>query len=220
MISAMDLEASYHDQPVFSHANLQVAAGEVVGLLGQNGSGKSTFLAALAGLHANVVGRVHFGTCEVSGWSAEKRGGIGMGYLPQRSSVFGRLRARDNLLAVLEIPRHDEPDSRATARSRDVAADEWLARFALQPLASRRAQDLSVGERRRLEVARALCRRPRWLLLDEPCAAVDADNARRVHREIRSAAGDGASVLLAAPELPEGLCDRLLRIRDGRIAKA
>ncbi len=209
MIEALSLQARHRRLPVLTGTSLQVNAGEIVGLVGANGSGKTTLVRALAGLHP-CSGTVTLGGSDVSAWPPERRARLGLGHLDQQPSAFRGLSVRDNLRAVIEITPG------ADAAEVDRRADEEIARMGLTALAARRADRLSLGERRRLEVARVLCRRPRWLLCDEPLAGLDAAESHRVADRLRAVARAGAAVLFAAPDAPPGLCDRALTLRDGR----
>jgi lipopolysaccharide export system ATP-binding protein len=206
---AEGLEKSFRGHRVVDGVSLAVAQGEVVSLLGPNGADKTTAFKLMLGLLAPDRGTVSFGG-PLDGLPLHLRARRGLGYLPQGASVFRGLTARENLLAVLEALGHTAPAARA---------DTLLARFGLEKLASRRANALSGGERRRLEFARALASSPRLLLVDEPFAGVDPLAAREISAAIVDLARDGVGVLLTDHTVREalGASDRVYIIAEGRI---
>jgi lipopolysaccharide export system ATP-binding protein len=192
--------------------SLTLRGGEVVGLLGPNGAGKTTTFYMLVGLVAPDSGAVFVGEEEVTRLPMYRRARLGLSYLPQEASVFRRLTVEENLLAVLELlgVSHD----RSVART-----DELLDEFGLERLRTQRADTLSGGERRRLEIARALVNEPRFLLLDEPFAGIDPITVLDVQRLIRHLCHAGYGILITDHNVRDTLkiTDRASIIKDGKI---
>jgi len=198
--------------PVLHGIDLQVQAGERVAVLGPNGAGKSTLFEAIAG-RLPVQGRLLIDGWEPGRARLPQRARRGLGYVPQGPSVFADLTVRANLEAALGAPAFRGP---APAD----AIEQTLQRWGLQPLASRRAAELSGGERRRLEVARGLLLNPRLLLLDEPFAGLDPAGRAALAEGLRGALGDVALVVTdhAAHDVL-ALCERCVVLVDGRVSR-
>jgi lipopolysaccharide export system ATP-binding protein len=188
-----------------------VEAGEVVGLLGRNGAGKTTTFRMTIGMITPEAGRITFRGEDVTGLPMYRHALLGMGYLSQEPSVFQRLSVEQNLQAILET----QGLSRAARRQR---ANELLRQFGLEHKARQQARTCSGGERRRLEIARALITRPRLLLLDEPFAAVDPHTVEELQAEVRRLAADGLAMLVTDHNVQQTLrvCDRAYIIHEGR----
>ena len=214
LVLAQDLWKVYRKRAVVRGVSMRLQAGEIVGLLGPNGAGKTTTFRMVTGLERPERGRVFFDGADVTRLPIHARARLGLGYLPQEATVFRGLSVRDNLCAVLEAT----PLSRA---ERSRRADLLLEEFGLGHLSSARAQTLSGGERRRLEIARALCTEPQFLLLDEPFTGLDPISVGEVQKLLRPLAHErGIGLLLtdhAARELFE-LCDRIYLMHDGALA--
>ena len=165
ILEARGIWKSYRKLNVLQDLSLQVRAGESVGLIGPNGAGKTTFFYILAGLISADKGKVFLNGKDISSFSSEKRAELRITYIPQETSLFQGLSAEDNLKAILEL-HHPK-------RARKERLDELLADFSLTEIRNRKAQLLSGGEKQRLEIARALCCNPQFMLLDEPLAGVD-----------------------------------------------
>jgi lipopolysaccharide export system ATP-binding protein len=208
---ASGLTKSFRGRTVVDGVDLRVRPGEVVGLLGPNGAGKTTTFKLILGLVRQDRGTVSFGG-DLDGLPLHRRARRGLGYLPQGPSVFRRLSVRDNLLVLLEALGKPDPVGRAA---------ELLARFDLQGLADQRALTLSGGERRRLELARALCSGPRVLLSDEPFSGVDPIAASAVTTAFEDLAAGGVGVLLTDHTVREalGACDRIYLLVEGRVVE-
>ncbi|MHC4917696.1 MAG: ATP-binding cassette domain-containing protein, partial [Planctomycetota bacterium] len=161
LLETRGLRKTYGQREVVRGVSLRVCAGEIVGLLGKNGAGKTTTFGIVVGLVRPSAGEVLFAGREISGLPMFRRARLGMGYLPQESSVFQRLSVRDNLLAVLETRKLGR-------KERGTQLALLLEDLGLESLAEAPAYTLSGGERRRLEVARALSLKPRLMLFDEP----------------------------------------------------
>ncbi|HWH52056.1 MAG TPA: LPS export ABC transporter ATP-binding protein [Gemmatimonadaceae bacterium] len=192
--------------------SIAVAPGEIVGLLGPNGAGKTVTLSMIAGLLAPTSGRVFIDDVDVTELPLYRRARAGLGYLPQERSIFTKLSARDNILAILGA---------RGVRRRDAGkrADELLEQFGLGPLARTRAAQLSGGEQRRLEVARCLAVQPRILLFDEPFAGIDPLTIESLHHIMVRLGGAGVGVLVTDHNVREtlALCDRAYVLFDGRV---
>ena len=214
LLEVRGLVKSYRGRRVVDGVSFHVSAGETVGLLGPNGAGKTTSFRMTVGLIPAEAGEVWLGGRECSRMPMFKRARLGMGYLPQEPSVFRRMRVRENLLAVLEampIP----------ARERVPRADEILAELDLSHLADAVADTLSGGERRRLEICRALASSPKILLLDEPFAGVDPIAVEEIQAIIADLHRHNIGILITDHNVRETLdvTDRAYIIHQGRILR-
>ncbi len=211
LLVTQKLVKSYGGRRVVDEVALTVDAGEIVGLLGRNGAGKTTTFRMVIGMITPESGEVRFQDRDVTTMPMYRHAQEGMGYLSQEPSVFQRLSVRDNLLAILETQRLD----RAARRQR---ADELLVQFGLVHKAEEAARTCSGGERRRLEIARALVTRPKLLLLDEPFAAVDPHTVEELQEEVRKLAGEGIAILVTDHNVQQTLriCNRAYIIHDGK----
>ncbi|MBI5494693.1 MAG: LPS export ABC transporter ATP-binding protein [Deltaproteobacteria bacterium] len=214
-LRASGLVKRYGARTVVDGVSFDVLTGEVVGLLGPNGAGKSTSFHMVAGLVTPDGGEVTLADRPLHGRPLYERARSGLGYLPQEASIFRGLSVRDNLLAVLE----GMPLGRAE-RARE--ADALLAEFSLAHVAGNKGSELSGGERRRAEIARALCTRPTHLLFDEPFAGVDPIAVAEIQRVIMSLKARGLGILITDHNVRETLnvCDRAYLISKGRILLA
>jgi lipopolysaccharide export system ATP-binding protein len=192
--------------------SLTLNPGEIVGLLGPNGAGKTVTLSMIVGLVTPTAGRVYIGDADVTDMPLYQRARLGLGFLPQERSVFTKLSARDNIIAILETRGH----SRRKARAR---SDELLAQFGLTHVAQTLAMQLSGGEQRRLEVARSLATEPRFLLFDEPFAGIDPLTVESLHGVLVKLRSLGVGLLLTDHNVREtlSLCDRVYVLFDGRV---
>ncbi len=192
--------------------DLAVRRGEIVGLLGPNGAGKTVTLSMIVGLIKPTSGHVWIGDAEVTHRALYERARLGLGYLPQERSIFTKLSARDNILAILET----RPIRRRAARAR---AEELLAQFGLQQVAQSLAVELSGGEQRRLEIARSLASEPHFLLFDEPFAGIDPLTVESLHQALVALRAQGVGMLLTDHNVREtlGLCDRTYVLFDGHV---
>jgi lipopolysaccharide export system ATP-binding protein len=190
--------------------NFKVNAGEVVGLLGPNGAGKTTAFRCVAGLLKPGKGTVRLAGRSLDGLPLHHRARLGLGYLPQGESVFRGLSVEDNILAVLEAHHVADPGG----RTRSI-----LDRFGLLHLADRRASTLSGGEKRRVEVARAVSLEPAVLMTDEPFTGVDPIAAQELGNILQTLARDGTAVLLTDHNVHQTLkvCDRAYLLFEGKI---
>ncbi|MCX7730387.1 MAG: LPS export ABC transporter ATP-binding protein [Candidatus Caldatribacterium sp.] len=206
------LTKEYNKKRVVDEVNIVVRRGEIVGLLGPNGAGKTTTFYILVGLVRPTKGRVFLDDCELNHLPMYVRARMGIGYLPQEPSVFRRLTVRENLDLVLEmqgLPR------REIVRRRD----ELLEEFGIAHLASSLAYLLSGGERRRLEIARALATSPSFILLDEPFTGIDPIAVEGIQNIVKHLARKGIGVLITDHAVRETLAitDRAYIIFEGKI---
>ncbi|NOY75178.1 MAG: LPS export ABC transporter ATP-binding protein [Kiritimatiellaeota bacterium] len=166
LLDVRELVKAYHGKRVVDKVSLHVSKGEVVGLLGPNGAGKTTSFYMITGLIRPDEGSVHFENQDVSKMPMYKRARMGMGYLSQNPSIFRKLTVRDNIMAILETME-------MTRKERQERLDQLLEELELTPLGHQKAMTLSGGERRRLEITRALVTNPSFIMLDEPFSGVD-----------------------------------------------
>lgn len=211
-LQAKDLVKRYRKRRVVDGVSLDLHPGEVVGLLGPNGAGKTTTFYLLVGLVSPDAGTVSIGTEDVTALPMYQRARLGVSYLPQEASVFQRLTVEDNLFGVLEMHGVSLSDA-------DLRVSELLAEFGLERLRHQRAETLSGGERRRLEIARALVTEPRFLLLDEPFAGIDPITVLDVQRMIRHLRDRGYGILITDHNVRDTLkiTDRASIIKDGKV---
>src|SRR4051812_26794613 len=210
----------YGRRCVVNGVSFQVNAGEVVGLLGPSGAGKTTSFRMATGQIAPNDGRVTFNGEDVTGLPMFKRARRGMGYLSQEPSVFKKLSVEKNLLAILEaLPRSRELGRRLTRAERWERTDEALARFKLEHVRKNTAGRGSGGEKRRLEIARCLGCEPLLILLDEPFAAVDPKTTEDIRANIRELADSGIGILITDHNVREVFrsADRVYLISSGEV---
>ncbi|MDJ0738291.1 MAG: LPS export ABC transporter ATP-binding protein [Gammaproteobacteria bacterium] len=212
-LAAEDLVKRYRERTVVNGVSLRVKAGEVVGLLGPNGAGKTTTFYMMAGLIPADQGRVSLAEHDLTDRPMHDRARLGLGYLAQEPSIFRRLNVRQNILAVLESRRDLDRDARSNL------ADELLHEFGIRQLADNMAISLSGGERRRLEIARALAVEPKFILLDEPFAGIDPISVVDIQRIIGQLAERDIGILITDHNVREtlGICGRAYIINDGAV---
>jgi lipopolysaccharide export system ATP-binding protein len=214
-LRADDLTKSYGGRTVVRGVTLEIASGEVVGLLGPNGAGKTTTFSMVVGLTSPDSGRVMLNGADVTGDPMYVRARKGIGYLPQEPSVFRGLTVEQNILAILETIDRDGASRRARLR-------ELLAELNLTPLARARAYTLSGGERRRVEITRALVISPQFILLDEPFAGIDPIAVADIQKIIFHLKERGIGVLITDHNVRETLkiTDRAYIVHDGAIFRS
>lgn len=212
ILSARNLVKSYQRHRVVDGVGVEVNPGEVVGLLGPNGAGKTTTFHLIVGLVPCNQGEIFLGNEEITGLPMYIRARKGIGYLAQEPSVFRKLSVRQNILAVLETLH-------LTHAERECRLEELLHELGLSSLADRRADRLSGGEARRLEITRALARRPRFLLLDEPFAGIDPKAVEDIHVIIQTLKNRRIGLLITDHNVRETLAitDRSYILSSGRI---
>jgi lipopolysaccharide export system ATP-binding protein len=210
-----DLTKSYSGRTVVRGVNVEIASGEVIGLLGANGAGKTTTFSMVVGLTAPDSGRVLLDGIDVTDDPMYIRARKGIGYLPQEASIFRGLTVEQNIMAILETLDLDGSARRARLR-------ELLAELGLTPLAKSPAYTLSGGERRRVEITRALVISPKFMLLDEPFAGIDPIAITDIQKIIFHLKSQGIGVLITDHNVRETLriTDRAYIVHDGVIFKS
>jgi len=215
-LRGLNLHKRYRDKIAVSDVSVDVQQGEVVGLLGPNGAGKTTCFYLLVGLLKCDSGQVVLNGKELTQAPMHLRATAGLGYLPQEASIFRTLSARDNLLAVLELQAH------LNKAQRQKRLQQLLEEFHLSHIADSLGQSLSGGERRRLEIARALASEPEFILLDEPFAGVDPISVTDIKNGILDLKSRGLGVLITDHNVKETLdiCDRAYIVHEGHVIAA
>ncbi len=215
VLSAVGLKKAYRGRSVVDKVNVEVGGGEVVGLLGPNGAGKTTTFYMVVGLVTPDEGRVLLGGEDITDLPMYERARRGISYLPQEPSVFRRMTVEDNLKAILETLDLGPSEI-------DRRADELLARVRLEQLRKNKGQALSGGERRRLEIARALVLEPQVILLDEPFAGIDPIAVLDIQGIIASLKESGIGILITDHNVRETMriTDRAYIINSGRILRS
>jgi lipopolysaccharide export system ATP-binding protein len=208
---ARNLAKTYGARTVVRDLSLEVGAGEIVGLLGPNGAGKTTAFYMIVGLVPADAGRILLDDLDLTHEPIHRRARAGIGYLPQEASVFRKLSVEDNILAILETRAGLDREARR-ARCEEILADLRIDHVRRSP-----GMALSGGERRRVEIARALAADPQFLLLDEPFAGVDPISVLDIQRIVRELAARGIGVLITDHNVREtlGVCRRSYIIGDG-----
>ena len=210
LLEAKGLVKSYGGRRVVDEVGFKVESGSIVGLLGRNGAGKTTSFRMAIGMIQPEAGSVAFDGQDVTRWPMFKHARAGMGYLSQEPSVFQRLTIEQNLLAILET-------TSLGSRQRKERAAELMDQFGLVHKAREQARTCSGGERRRLEIARALITQPKLILLDEPFAAVDPHTVEELQAEVRRLAASGIAILVTDHNVQQTLriCDHAYIIHKG-----
>ncbi|MBP6898554.1 MAG: LPS export ABC transporter ATP-binding protein [Burkholderiaceae bacterium] len=212
------LQKRYGSRQVVKEVHLAVGAGEVVGLLGPNGAGKTTTFYMVVGLVRADAGSIHIDGVAVHAKPIHQRARMGLSYLPQEASIFRKLTVEENIRAVLELQvgANGRPLPAAEVQQR---LDGLLHDLSIEKLRHSPAPALSGGERRRVEIARALATQPRFILLDEPFAGVDPIAVLEIQRIIGFLRQRGIGVLITDHNVREmlGICDRAYIISDGRV---
>lgn len=214
-LKASNLRKRYRSRVVVQDVSLSVSSGQVVGLLGPNGAGKTTCFYMIVGLVAVDGGRIDLDGTEIHHLPMHARARMGLSYLPQEASVFRKLSVEENILAVLEL--RDLLEEERQQRLNDLLADLNISHLRNNP-----ALSLSGGERRRVEIARALATQPAFILLDEPFAGVDPIAVIDIQKIIRYLKERGIGVLITDHNVREtlGICDRAYIINEGSVLAA
>ncbi len=217
-LEARGLKKSYGSRLVVKDVTLAVNSGEVVGLLGPNGAGKTTSFYMIVGLVRADAGEITLDGHRIEKLPIHRRARLGLGYLPQEASIFRKLSVADNIRAVLEL-QEDEQGRAITHADIEQRLDNLLQELHVTHLRDTPAPALSGGERRRVEIARALATNPRFILLDEPFAGVDPIAVIEIQRIIGFLKARGIGVLITDHNVREtlGICDHACIISDGRV---
>ncbi|MGH8657852.1 MAG: LPS export ABC transporter ATP-binding protein [Gammaproteobacteria bacterium] len=212
VLSAEHLAKAYRSRRVVKDVSVVVSSGEIVGLLGPNGAGKTTSFLMMVGLIPADGGKVTLDRADITHLRMDRRARMGVSYLPQESSIFRGLTVEQNILAVLETL----PELSQEARHQRL--EQLLEQFKISHLRQQRGANLSGGERRRTEIARALGRQPRFLLLDEPFAGIDPLSLLDIQRVVKHLRKWGIGVLITDHNVRETLkiCDRAYIVIDGK----
>lgn len=213
VLSARHLSKAFQSRTVVRDVYLDIKEGEVVGLLGPNGAGKTTSFHMIVGLVPVDSGLIHLNGTDITRLPIDARAALGLGYLPQESSVFRKLSVADNLLAVLELVPG------LTPHQRELRVEALLEQFHIEHLREHLGETLSGGERRRTEIARCLATRPRIILLDEPFAGVDPISVLDLQATIEQLAKLGIGVLVTDHNVRDTLkiCHRAYIVNEGAI---
>lgn len=213
LLQAQGLTKSYRRRKVVDKVSLEVAAGEVVGLLGPNGAGKTTCFYMLVGLIASDEGLISLDGLPIGHLPIHRRAKMGLSYLPQENSVFRQLTVEENILAVLQL------DPTSSREAQQAQLEHLLGELQIEHIRRQPAIALSGGERRRVEIARALATSPRFVLLDEPFAGVDPIAVIEIQRIVSFLRDRGIGVLITDHNVREtlGICDRAYILNDGKV---
>jgi len=215
---AQGLRKTYGKRTVVQDVSLNVESGEVVGLLGPNGAGKTTSFYMIVGIVHADAGRIEIDGNPITGMPMHKRARLGLSYLPQDASVFRRLTVEENIRAVLEL-QQDDKGRAISSREIGERLETLIAELQISHIRRNTAVSLSGGERRRVEIARALASNPRFILLDEPFAGVDPIAVIEIQRIVQFLKGRNIGVLITDHNVREtlGICDRAYIISEGTV---
>lgn len=213
ILSVRDIAKKYKFREVVKGISLEITSGEVVGLLGPNGAGKTTAFYMIVGLVASDRGQILLDGRDLTSLPMHRRSTMGLGYLPQEASIFRKLTAEQNILAILE----NRSDLDRAGREHQL--DELLDELHVNHVRTSLGMTLSGGERRRVEIARSLAANPRFVLLDEPFAGVDPISVLDIQRIIRHLSDRGIGVLITDHNVREtlGICSRAYIMSDGSL---
>lgn len=213
ILEARNLAKAYRGRPVVKDVSLRVKSAQVVGLLGPNGAGKTTCFYMILGIVGADAGCIEIDGAGITGLPMHQRARRGIGYLPQEASIFRRMNVGDNILSILETRRD------LNRRQRRARRDELLEEFHVEHLRDSLGQALSGGERRRVEIARALAMEPKFILLDEPFAGVDPISVGDIKSIIQQLQQRGIGVLITDHNVREALdiCETAYIVGEGRI---
>ncbi|MFV9474755.1 LPS export ABC transporter ATP-binding protein [Advenella sp. RU8] len=219
LLQAIGLRKTYSGRTVVQDVSLSVSSGEVVGLLGPNGAGKTTSFYMIVGLVPADFGRIEIDGQNITGLPIHQRARIGLSYLPQDASVFRRLTVEQNIKAVLELQYDPKTGKQLDRTQVKEQLENLLVELQITHIRNNAALSLSGGERRRVEIARALATHPRFILLDEPFAGVDPIAVIEIQRIIRFLKNRNIGVLITDHNVREtlGICDRAYIISEGKV---
>lgn len=213
ILSAQHLKKSYHGRCVVNDINLTIEQGEIVGVLGPNGAGKTTSFYMVVGLVKPDAGRIKLDNTDITHTPMHQRARLGLGYLPQETSIFRKLNVYDNIMAILQLRRS------LSHAQRETELNDLLNEFHISHLKDAMAISLSGGEKRRVEIARALALDPKFILLDEPFAGIDPISIIDIKRIIKHLAKRGIGILITDHNVRETLdiCQRGYIVSEGKI---
>jgi lipopolysaccharide export system ATP-binding protein len=213
VLSARHLSKSFRSRTVVHDVSITVQSGEIVGLLGPNGAGKTTSFHMIVGLIPCEKGTIHLNDNEISHLPMDQRANSGLGYLPQEASVFRKLTVEENIMAILQTR------PKLSLKDRATRLEFLLDEFHISHLRENLGMSLSGGERRRVEIARALATEPQFLLLDEPFAGIDPISVSDIQRITEYLRQNGIGILISDHNVREtlGTCDRAYIVNEGRI---
>lgn len=213
MLKAINLHKSYGRKEVVRGVSIEVEPGQVVGLLGPNGAGKTTCFYMIVGLIPTDKGSIFIDDVDITHKPVNVRSSLGVGYLPQEASVFRKLSVRDNIMAILELRRDLD------VNGRNETLQTLMEELGVAHLAGQMGQVLSGGERRRVEIARALAARPRFILLDEPFAGVDPISVKEIQEIVRHLTEQNIGVLITDHNVREmmGICHHAYILNEGQV---
>ncbi len=213
MLKATNLHKSYRRKEAVRGVSIEVEPGQVVGLLGPNGAGKTTCFYMIVGLIPTDKGSISVDDVDITHEPVNIRSSLGVGYLPQEASVFRKLSVRDNIMAILELRRDLD------VNGRNEASQTLMEELGVAHLAGQMGQVLSGGERRRVEIARALAARPRFILLDEPFAGVDPISVKEIQGIVRHLTDQNIGILITDHNVREmlGICHHAYILNEGQV---
>ena len=213
ILKCNNLEKNYNTKKVVQNVSLEVSSGEVIGLLGPNGAGKTTTFYMIVGLIKSDFGSIIIDDVDISLVPIHKRFEYGISYLPQEPSIFRNMTALDNIKAILET------DNKLSKQKKKDILDELIIRFDLKNFLNTQGMQLSGGERRRVEIARALALRPKFLLLDEPFAGIDPLSVIDIQEIIKELSLDNIGILITDHNVRETLkiCDKSYVVNTGQV---
>lgn len=213
VLTSTSLKKTFNNKTVIHNISLEVNSGEIVGLLGPNGAGKTTTFYMIVGLIKSDEGNIVINNHDITREPIHKRFECGISYLPQEPSIFRDMTAKDNILAILEV------DKTLGVDEKNKIFDYLIEKFDLKKFLNTRGIQLSGGERRRVEIARALALKPKFLLLDEPFAGIDPISVIDIQKIIKGLAKEDIGVLITDHNVRETLkiCDKSYVINSGRV---
>ncbi len=213
LLKAQNISKSYKLLEVVKDISLEITSGEVVGLLGPNGAGKTTAFYIIVGLVMADKGSIFLDDKDITQLNMHKRAGLGLGYLPQEASIFRKLTVEENILSILEYQSH------LTQPEREQKLDQLIEELHISHVKKNLGINLSGGERRRVEIARALAADPRFILLDEPFAGVDPISVLDIQRIIKHLKDQKIGILITDHNVREtlGICERAYILNEGSL---
>ncbi len=211
-LETVNLSKEIGNKSIVNSVSLEVSSGEIIGLLGPNGAGKTTTFYMICGIVSPTDGATLLDGNDITPLTLSQRARVGIGYLPQESSIFGDLSVEDNLYIAAEA-------GMLSKKEQDARVEQLLSTFNIEPIRKRLGVKLSGGERRRTEIARALVNRPKFLLLDEPFAGVDPIAVSEIQTVIKQLASMGIGILITDHNVRETLriCNRAYVLESGKV---